>query len=241
MQLTPLRAALTGAGITTLFLFGGIIVGAGIGDLLFGILSGHSFSNPNPVHVLIAVLPTLVGFLAGSALWGISMGRLANAPDRKRMALAGALGFAPITIVLAVVLQILEPIAVEQLGAVFPIHRLFTFFFVPMAFLIVSISAWAIGKGLHNPLLARKLFGQVGITAALTFLLVNLIMEAFGYYVGAPGADERATMLTVLLTGDLGVALTGGAVMGVLLARAASSQRTSPPSPNHFQSPISNL
>jgi hypothetical protein len=49
------------------------------------------------------------------------------------------------------------------------------------------------------------------------FLLVNLVMYQLGYKVGAPGAAERATMLTVMMAGSLGAALAGGAAIGVLL------------------------
>src|SRR5258707_406520 len=83
------------------------------------------------------------GMLAGSALWGVWLGRLAGARDQLRMAAAGALGFAPITITLGLVLSLLEPVAVDRLGAQFPIARLFTLFFVPTAFLIAGVGAWA--------------------------------------------------------------------------------------------------
>ena len=83
-----------------LTLFGGLLIGLVLGDLVFHILSGHNLANPSPAHMTIASLPALAGFLAGGAAWGASMGRLASAPDTRRMALAGLLGFAPITIIL---------------------------------------------------------------------------------------------------------------------------------------------
>ncbi len=216
------RAALYGAGITVLTLFGGIAFGFVSGSLVFNVLPGHSISNPNPAHIFIAALPALGGFFAGSALWGILLGRMAHAENWKRVALAGALGFAPLTLLLAILMQALEPIAVEQLGAVFPIHRLFTFFFVPSAFLIAGVSAFAIGIGLQDKSLAWQLFWRVGIAAALAFLAVNLVMEANGWVVGAPRAAERATMLTVLFAGNFAAAIFGGAMLGVLCARQNS-------------------
>jgi hypothetical protein len=219
------QAALRGAGITILALLGGTILGVALGELVFNLLPGHSIMNPNPVHILTAALPATIGFLAGSALWGIWMGRLAQVRETRRMAIAGMLGFAPITIGLALLLNALEPIAVDQLGAQVPVHRLFTFFFVPMAFLIAGTSAFALGIGLRDRALARRLFWQVGLAAGLAFLVVNLLMESSGWVVGAPGAAERATMVTVLFVGDLGAAIVGGGVLGVLLARAQMEAR----------------
>jgi hypothetical protein len=135
------------------------------------------------------------------------------------MAIAGALGFAPITLALALLLQVIEPIALEQFGAVIPLHRLFTLLFVPTAFLIAGVSAWAIGIGLRDKMLAQSLLWRVGFAAAIAFLIINLVMESAGWVVGAPNAAERFTMLTVMFVGDLGAAMVGGAMIGRMLAK----------------------
>ena len=57
----------------------------------------------------------------------------------------------------------------------------------------------------------------MGLTAALAFLAINLAMEALGWLIGAPGAEERGTMITVLIAGNLGAALAGGAMLGMTL------------------------
>lgn len=220
------RAAVYGAGVTFMALFGGLALGVAVGNLVFNTLPGHSLTNPSTINVLIAALFALAGFLSGSALWGYLIGRLARSQETRRMALAGALGFGPITIAVALGLQVLEPIAVESLGAMFPIHRLFTFFFVPSAFLIAGISAFVIGIGLRERLLARQLFWQVGLAAALGFLVVNLAMELAGWQVGGPGAGERATMVTVLAVGDVAAAICGGAVLGLRVAPRVVMTRT---------------
>lgn len=222
MQSTRIRAALYGALITLTTLFGGMLLGVAAGNLVFSVLPGHNILSPGPVHIFLSAVPALAGFLAGSALWGILMGRRAQTANRKHMALAGMLGFAPITLALGIALSMLEPLAVERLGAQFPIHRIFTFFFVPTAFLIAGTSAFAIGIGLRDTQLAFKLFSRVGIAAALAFLIVNVVMETNGWVVGAPNAGERATMLTVMFTGNLGAALVAGGVMGVLLTKQFS-------------------
>jgi len=213
------RLILSSALLTALALFGGLLAGGAAGELVFNLLPGHSTTNPSIVHMLLAAAPALLGMLAGSALWGVWMGRLAEVNDRRRMAAAGALGFAPITILLGLALALLEPVAVARLGATFPIARLCTVFFVPTAFLIAGVGAAAIGLGLRDRALAVRLGWRAGLAAAITFLLVNLLMHGFGWHVGGPGAAERATMLTVMLTSNLGAALAAGAALGYGLRR----------------------
>ena len=134
------------------------------------------------------------------------------------MALAGILGFAPFTLLMTFALLWLEPIAIERIGSQFPIHRVFTFFFVPTAFLIAGISASVLGIGLMDNKLALSLFWRVGLAAPLAFLVVNLAMEAAGWVVGAPRAAERLTMLVVMSLGNVGAALAGGGLLGWTLA-----------------------
>jgi hypothetical protein len=208
-----------GAWLTVVTLFGGLLVGILIGNLVFKFLPGSSVMDPQPLYAAIAAIPTLLALASGAGMWGARMARLAGETDSRRMAKAGVFGFAPITLILAFSLLGLEPIAVERFGAQIPIHRVFTLLFVPTAFLISGVSAWAIGVGLRDRALARSLFWRVGASGALAFLTVNLVMEAAGWVVGAPGAAERATMLTVMSLGNLAAALAGGAVLGAALSR----------------------
>jgi hypothetical protein len=62
---------------------------------------------------------------------------------------------------------------------------------------------------LRDNALAWSLFWRVGLAAGGAFQAVNLIMQAAGWVVGAPGAAERATMLTVMGLGNIGAALGG--------------------------------
>jgi len=217
----PYKTILQSAFLTVLTLFGGMLAGGVAGNLIFESLSGHSIPNPNALHVMLGIIPAVTGVLAGSGAWGWAMGGLAGAQNLGRMAVAGILGFAPITIILAVVLLNLEGIVVEATGLQLPMHRVFMLLFVPAAFLIAGISAWAIGRGLRDDALALTLLWRVGLAAALAFLVVNLVMEALGWVVGAPGAAARYTMLTVMFVGNLGAALAGGAVLGWILAPKA--------------------
>ena len=209
-----------GAWKTVATLFGGLLVGILIGNLVFAILPGSSVTNPHVGYALIAAIPTLISLAIGAAAWGRAMARITGAPASRRMAWAGVLGFAPVTLLVAFALLALEPIAVERFGERVPIHRVFTLLFVPSAFIISAVSAFAIGLGLRDSRLARSLAWRVGMTGAASFLTVNLIMEAAGWIVGAPRAAERATMITVMSLGNLAAALAGGAMLGVVLGRA---------------------
>lgn len=201
--------------MTVLTLFGGLALGLLAGSVTFELIPGGSVNDVQFGHAAIAALPALAGFFAGGAVWGVQMGRLAGAEDLRRMAWAGLLGFGPVAIILALGLGLAEPALVAYLGrAGQPVHRAFTLLFVPSAFLIAGVSAWAIGKGLREDALARSLLWQVGLASAATFLVVNLAMESLGWVVGAPGAAERATMLTMLALGNVGAALVVGAVLG---------------------------
>lgn len=214
------KGMLQGAFLTVLTLFGGMLLGVVGGNVVFGLLPGHNVASPSSLHVLLAAIPGIAGFLAGSAAWGWAMGRIARSDNRRRMAIAGMLGFVPITLLMAYVLLRLEPLALESLGEQIPIQRLFTLFFVPTAFIISAVSAAAIGLGMKRPHLAWKMGASSGLAAAAAFLIVNWIMEAAGWVVGAPQAAERFTMLTVMFVGDLGSALAGGGVMGWILANS---------------------
>jgi len=211
-----------GAWKTVATLFGGLLLGILLGNLTFAILPGSRVVDPQIHYALIAAVPTLIALAIGSAAWGRAMARLAGADASRRMAWAGVLGFVPITLILAFSLLGLEPIALERLGARFPIHRLFTILFVPTAFLISAVSAWAIGIGLRDKPLAGSLAWRVGLTGGAAFLLVNMIMESAGWVVGAPGAADRATMITVMSLGNLAAALAGGAMLGLTLGRRAT-------------------
>jgi hypothetical protein len=208
-----IRAATLGAALTALALVGGLMGGLIGGSFIFHGLIGKA---ANPLTYTLAAIAFGAGILGGSALWGVGMGRLAHSPALRRAAWASILGFVPITVLLNFGLLTIEPIAVR---ASLPVHRLFTVLFVPTAFLVAAMSslvlAWALGWGRAAPALALR----VGSTAALAFLAVNLGMEALGWQIGAPGAEERGTMITVLILSNLGTALAGGAMLGITLTQ----------------------
>lgn len=218
MRMTESRRApvIQSAIITPLCLIGSFFVGALLGDLVFFGLPGHM---QDAAKVSLAALPTLLCVIAGGALWGRAMSRVAQARDVKRMMWAGALGYGPTVVLVGIGLTVLENLIVEQRrGPDLPIHDVFTLLFVPAAFVVGTLGALALGIGLKRTGLSARLALGSGLAAAITFFVIDRLLDALGWRVGAPGAAERATMLTVMLTGNVAASVAAGAVIGLLLS-----------------------
>ncbi len=205
-------AALRGAWLTAAYVVGGILAGFFVGRLAFDVLPGHLRTGTRDT---LATVASAIAVGGGGMLWGRAMGKLAKAENTSGPGWAGAVALSAAFLGAVYGLGALERIIVEEgRGPDLPIHWAFTLLFVPAAALVAGISAGAIGAGLRRPGLAGRLGLRAGLGGGLGFLAVNLFMYAIGYVVGAPGAVERATMITVMLLGMLGAALAGGAVVG---------------------------
>ena len=44
-------------------------------------------------------------------------------------------------------------------------------------------------------------------------------LEALGWQIGAPGTEERGTMIAILIVSNLGTALAGGAMLGMTVTQ----------------------
>jgi hypothetical protein len=191
---------------TAVCLSGGMLVGLLVG---FGI-SGLPIHVPELTRNIFSGIAALAGVLAGGALWGRAIGRLAGQGSNRRMAAAGALSFGPGVILAGIGLASLEVAIVERgRGPDLPIHNVFTLLFVPAVFFVAGLGGLGLGLALKRWALAWQLAAFAGLAAGLAFLAVDLGMDALGWRVGAPGAAERATMITVLLVGSLGATLAG--------------------------------
>jgi hypothetical protein len=208
------QVAVRGALLTSLWLFGGFLLGFGFAFWF----NGLPMHMPESTRVQLSFLIIMTVLIASGFAWGRSMARLSGASQPVRMAWAGALSFGPALILAALSLGSLEGVLVERgQGPDLPIHVLFTLLFVPAAFFVAGVGGFALGLARESIQLALRMALGCGLAGGAAFLLVNLVMYLLGYKVGAPGAAERATMLTVMMAGSLGAALAGGAAIGVLL------------------------
>jgi len=202
--------------LTPLCLIGAFFVGALMGDVVFNGLSGYAHDE---AKAALAALPALLCVTAGGALWGRALARIARVDAVKRMMWAGALGYGPTVILVGLTLTVLENLIVEQRRwPDLPLHVVFTLLFTPAALVVAAVGALAIGVALKSKALAIRLAFRSGLAAAVAFLVVDLLLDALGYRVGAPGAAERATMLTVMLTSNVAASFAGGGVIGLLLS-----------------------
>ena len=213
------RTILWGGLATAFILIPGVIVGVAVGQGVIGLLPGHS----GDLNLALAAIAVLVGLLPAGALWGWALSRITHAASGRRLAVAGGIGFAPTTVVVVLALTFFENVFVEQRqGPDLPIHNIFTMLFVPAAAILAGVTAFALGIGAQTVAAAARLAVTCGLSAGLAFLVVNLALDGLGWRVGAPGAEQRATMLTTALLGNLAAAFAGGAVIGRTLARRSA-------------------
>ncbi len=210
------------AWITAGFLAGGLLLAVGVGAGIDRFLV-----LPAPLAHVPSGLLALVVVSAAGAGWGWTIGRQQGLPDLRRVAWAGAFGYGPAVLLVAIALTQLERLLVEQGAAQgLPIHVVFAMVFVPAVLLVASLGGIALAIGLRHWTLAWPLGVGAGVSAAVAFLGVDLAMQALGWQVGAPAAARRATMLTVTLLGCGAAALAAGATIGAILSRRGPVTRS---------------
>lgn len=205
------RPILASAVLTVVSLMGGMIIGVGAGVLVDRL----PFHAPDQILIVLAMIP----IFGGGALWGRLLTQIHGLPNKAGASIAGGLSFGFGVIGAAYLLLALERALVEQPHRhEIPIHIIFTLLFVPATFLVATIGSSAIllvNKRVHW--LPSAL--TAGVAAALSFLVVDLLLDALGFRVGAPHAAERATMLTVAFLGSASGAFSAGAILGHLLSK----------------------
>ena len=183
---------------------------------------------PEETSFGIFSMSLLLFYGAAGALWARGIGRVFAWPRLDRLGLVGAVGITLPTVIAIAVLGTVEGNLIELIFDGWRMHILYMLLFVPTAFLIAAIGTGALGWAIGDWRLALRLALVCGLTAAVTFLLVTLIFDWFGMRVGAPRAEERATMLVVTLAGMWGAAVTGNAALAWVLLRQRRVQKVSP-------------
>lgn len=195
---------------------GGVIVGVGVGVLADRL----PFHAPDQTIVLLAIIP----IFGGGAIWGFLLTRIHGLSDRIGASIACSLSFGLGVIGAGFLLGALERVLVEghRLPGV-PIHVIFTLLFVPATLLVATIGASTIllVSGTRANWFRSAL--TTGLAAALSFLIMDLLLDTLGMRVGAPGAAEHATMLTVAFLGSTAAAFSAGGILGHLLSKGIST------------------
>jgi hypothetical protein len=196
-----------------------VVLGIGIGDVVDGVVAGLLRAVPG-FAIVVAALVALVILAFGAATWGSVISRITSAGDEGRMARAGAVGVAPVVVVVALALTFFEGLFVEQRQlADVPLHNIYTLLFTPALAIVTGAGGLALSLGARQRATALILGVQCALGGGIAFLAVDLALDSLGWRVGAPGAEARITMLTTTLLGSLGAALIGGGIVGMGLTR----------------------
>lgn len=200
------------AWITARYLVPAVLVGGGLGAIFQRV----------PVSGLLSVGIVSV---AASA-WGRRMVRLTGLGHEQRVGWAAALAVGPTVVLVGVSLAAAESTLIPQSAdASLPIHVLFSVLFVPAALLVAAIGGFALGSGARGVRLGASLAVRAGLSGGLAFLLIDLVMDALGWRVGASHAGQRATMVVVTTLGTIGAALAAGGALGHRLGQYLAEAR----------------
>ena len=171
---------------------------------------------------------------AGGMLWGAHLARLTEPRHGTAWAVGAALGYgtsAPLATSFASVAETFLLDRAQQ-GVEYPMHLAFALIFAVVLLLVVGVTALAVGLASGGGWRHALRLAAVGAgTAVGSFLAVDVAFDLAGWRVGAPGAEQRATMLVVLGVGLLAATAAAGAALGRTLARATSATRASGEAP----------
>jgi hypothetical protein len=213
MKSIVVRSGFTGfwllGSIVLLFLLGGLINALGIqGENLANIVSASLFA---------------VGFGLPAARWGSALAQLHGLAPPRRYGWAAALAYGVTIGACVVYLNHVElTIQILLMRSDLEIHQLYTLLFVGVTAVSALVTGLALGAAARDARLALRLGLWGGLGAGLAFLVVILLMDfGLGYRVGAPGAEARATMITVTLVGMVAASFFGSAALGRALAGRA--------------------
>ena len=215
--MAPAMGKFVASGLATSFIMiPAVVFGVLTGDLL-GALTGR---DPGLLGWALIALGAFAFIAFGSATWGSSMSRISSAGHEHGMALGAAVGVAPVVVGVALSLTYFERLFVEQrqLPDV-PIDNIYTLLFTSALAIVTGTAGFALSVGAGQRATAPILAAQCALGGGLTFLAVNLTLDALGMRVGAPGAEERLTMITTTFLGSFAAGFIAGGIIGTGLRR----------------------
>ena len=216
-----IKSILSSSLITGIGLAGGLAIGFLIANLTFESMNVHITGF---LSGLLGFVVLLIGLGGGGALWGYGIAILFGASHPRYVARKAAVGFSFSTVAVGIALELVFGL-LSSLGSSssLPIHHAFTVVFVPSAGVMASLLSHWLTRWMGFSDLSLRSVISIGLVSAVSFLVVNIIMLQLGWIIGAPGAAERMTMITVMLLSNLGAALAGGAAFGYVLGQNTST------------------
>jgi hypothetical protein len=193
---------------------------------LFSLITGAELNienQPGPIIIIMLLAHGLAGYL-----WANALSKKVDLElSRYQSIIVGAV-FAAIMLWAAGEIdhseQILDRLRIQYS---WPVHILFGVTFMLGTGAVTGGTGAAIGAVRKDWRLALKLLGVGFLTGAGIFLVVAFLMDlVFGYRVGAPGAEQRGTMLIVMALGIWAAALVGTGVFSKILFGIPKPVRT---------------
>lgn len=184
--------------------------------LVIIVLLFPALPQTNSVENLFFVM--LVGTTLGGAVWGYGLARLIGTARRSRFAVAGALGYGPGFFLAALALENIERAVTAGGGLTSGLATTLFHVVFPIAVLLVTgIAGASLGVALGSGRAAGVLAVAGGVSAAVAFVVVVVVMRWMGWRVGHIDFPSRDTMQTVVGVGIGAVAIASSAVLGLFM------------------------
>lgn len=167
-----------------------------------------------PGNYALPAIAMVVCLVCGGGLWGWGIAHITKT-DAKILVKACVLLWSLTTFIVSGSLGI-SLTAITSFGYTLPIRYTYYFLLVilPLIGIVTGINARTVISKLGFKELRNKVGINVGLAAALGFLVVTLFLQfGLGWEVGRPQTGKYA-MLTILHWSNIGAALIGGSVLG---------------------------
>ena len=183
-------------------------------------LPGHMARRLEEVGPYVAMASVLLCCALGGALWAWLLARSAGVGAGQRLAWSAGLTYAAAAVAAILLLNMAELYFVEGAGRwLAPVHVVFIVTFTLAAVGVTALVGLALGLALRDRRLAVRLALYGGGAAGVMFFAAAVMQDLLGRRVGGPNAAATATMITVMLLGNLVASMAASGVIGVTLHR----------------------